>query len=67
MSAGLIFGGDAETLGFDCAFLMASIGDGEVATGVLADIPVGPTVVDFDPSDVKQGSWIEISYLAEKF
>ena len=61
MSAGLIFGGAAETLGFCGAFLMDSGGDGEVATGVLASIPTGTTVVLFDPSDGRRGSRVGIS------
>ena len=48
-SAGLIFGGSAKTLRFGGVFVMASGGSGAVATGVLAGIPAGPTVVTFDP------------------
>ena len=61
MSSGLIFGGDAETLGFGGAFLMASGGAGAVATGVIGGIPAGPTVVLFDPADGRRGSWDRIA------
>ena len=67
LSAGLIFGGSAETLGVGGAFLMASGEAGAVATGVFAGIPAGPTLVAFDPSDVRQGSRVVIAYLAAKF
>ena len=55
MPAGLIFGGAVETLGFGGAFLMASGGGGAVATGVLAGVPAGPTVVTFGPADLRRG------------
>ena len=45
LSAGLIFGGAAEMLGFGGAFLMASDGAGAVATRVIAGLPAGSTVV----------------------
>ena len=45
---------------------MASGGAGAVLTGVLAGIRAGPTVVDFCPSDLRRGSWVEISLLPEK-
>ena len=40
---------------------MASGGSGAVATGVLAGIPAGPTVVTFDPSDVGRGIRVGIA------
>ena len=61
LSAGLIFGGAAETLGSGGAFLVDSGGAGAVATGVFAVISAGPTVVAFDPADVRQGSPVGIS------
>ena len=60
-SARLILGGADETLGFGDAFLMAGGGSGAVATGVLAGIPAGPTVVAFGPADLWSGSWVGIS------
>ena len=35
---------------------MASDGNGAVATGVLAGITAGPTVVAFGPADLRHGS-----------
>ena len=61
MLAGLVFGGAAKTLVFGGAFLMASGGAGEVATGVLAGISSGPTIVAVDPADVRRGSWVGIA------
>ena len=61
MSAGLIFGGAAKTLGFGGAFLMAGDRAGSVATGVLAVIPAGPIVVAFDPADARRGSRVGIA------
>ena len=61
MSYELVFGGAAETLGFGGAFMMSSGGAGSVATGVLAGIPAGPTVVAFGPADLRRGSRVGIS------
>ena len=61
MSAGLIFDGAAETLGFGGAFMMDSGESGAVATGVLASIPAGPTVLVFGPADLGRGSRVWIS------
>ena len=61
MSAGLIIGGAAKTLGFGGAFLMAGDRAGSVATGVLAYIPAGPTVVAFGPADLWRGSRVGMS------
>ena len=61
MSAGLSFGGAAETIGFGGAFLMVSGRVVEVATGVLAGILAGTTVVEFDPANIRQGSRVGIS------
>ena len=61
MSAGLIFGGSAETLGFGGAFLMASGRAGTVTTGALAGIPEGPTVVAFYPANVRRGIQVGIA------
>ena len=40
---------------------MDSGGAGAVATGGFAVISAGPTVVAFDPADVRQGSPVGIS------
>ena len=61
MSDELIFGGAPETLGFGGAFLVAIGGAGAVTTGVLADIPASPKVVEFDPADVRRGIRVGIS------
>ena len=61
MSARLVFGGSAKTLGFGGAFLMVSGGDRAVTTGVLVFLPAGSTVVAVDPADVRRGSRVGIS------
>ena len=61
MSAGLILGGAAETLGSGGAFMMAGGRVGAVATGVLAGVPACPIVVTFYPSDLWLGSLFGIS------
>ena len=61
MSYGLIFSGAAETLGFGGAFLMASGRDGAVTTVVLAGIPVGSTVVAFEPAGIRRGRRVGIA------
>ena len=55
------FFGSAKTLGFGGAFLMASGRSGAFAAGVLAGIPAGPTVVTFDPADVRLGSRVGVA------
>ena len=57
----MIFCVAAEMFGFGGAFLMASGRAGAVPTGVLEVIPAGPTIVAFDPADVKRGSWFVIA------
>ena len=61
MSAGLIFAGAAETIGFVGVFLMASGRAGEVVPGVIAGIPAGPTEVAFGPANLRRGSQVGIS------
>ena len=60
MSDGLILGGAAEKLGFGGAFLIASARSGAVATGVLAGISAGSTVVAFGPANLWSGSRVGI-------
>ena len=60
MSAGMIFGGVAKTIGLGGAFMMASDGSGAVATGVLAGIPTGPKVAAFGPAELRCGSRVGI-------
>ena len=61
LSAGLVFVGASETLGFDGVFLMDSGRAWAVATGLLAGIPVDPTVLSFDPDNIRQGSRVGIA------
>ena len=67
LSAGMILGGAAETLGSGGAFLMASGGSGAVMTGMFAGIPACPTVVSFGPSDLWRRRCAWISYLPAQF
>ena len=67
MSAGLILGGAVETLGFGGDFRMVGGRARSVATGVLAGISAGSTVVAFGPANLWSGSQVGIYWLPAQF